>query len=99
MNILLIAAALAAFSVTGTAAKPCFPRIQMDAYLDHYDRNGKHAWGLTRRQSSKNQMLVELFVNNDLNIWIILITSPNGISCIQLRGTRRTDYKKLGPKA
>ena len=71
----------------------------MDAYLDQDDRNEKYAWGLTHHQSSKNQMLVELFVNNDLNTWIILITIPNGISCIQLRGTRWTQYRKLGPKA
>lgn len=99
MNVLIPAALLVGVVMSDSSAQPCFPRSQLEAYLGHDSEGKKLGWGLTRRPSSQSDVLVELFVNKEQNIWVIIETKTNGTSCIQARGTHWTTFRNLGPKA
>jgi hypothetical protein len=91
------AAALIAMSALPAAAAgsaPCAPRPDILKQLSKQYNEAPVALGL-----ANNGALIELLTSDDGKTWTILVSRPNGPSCLVAAGQGWEDWEKLKPAA
>ncbi|MBB6409257.1 hypothetical protein [Mesorhizobium sangaii] len=94
MGAALILVAISTLPVAAeTGSPPCAPRPELLKQLSSRFKEAPVALGL-----AKNGSVIEVLTSDDGETWTILISQPNGPSCLVASGEGWEELKRVGAK-